>query len=315
MRRFLLACAVLTALLAAAGCTSVPAASTEPEPTTVPTEPSTTAHVHAYDRKVVAPTCTEEGYAVFTCACGDSYTGEETAALDHDEELQVREASAEAPGATVHTCRRCGYSFEDQFTWLAETSTDFFDDAAFIGDSITMGLRNYNYKYNLLGKATFLCQGSYSVNHAVNDSMYITYRGEDRKPQNALADCGAKKVFILLGMNDIGLHGVEKTIENWGKFIANLREKCPDIEIYIQSGTPIYTAGQIGGLNNARMDEYNEKLKAFAEENSCHFIDIATALKDENGGLAAEYASDAYVHLTFPACNLWIQLLKNYVGQ
>ena len=39
---------------------------------------------HSYTSKVTAPTCTEAGYTTYTCSnCGDSYTADETAKLDH----------------------------------------------------------------------------------------------------------------------------------------------------------------------------------------------------------------------------------------
>ena len=40
-------------------------------------------HAHDYESVVKAPTCTEAGYTTFTCECGDSYTGNEVAALGH----------------------------------------------------------------------------------------------------------------------------------------------------------------------------------------------------------------------------------------
>lgn len=39
------------------------------------TAPVETAHVHEYTESFVAPTLTEQGYQLFTCSCGDSYTG------------------------------------------------------------------------------------------------------------------------------------------------------------------------------------------------------------------------------------------------
>lgn len=197
------------------------------------------------------------------------------------------------------------------------TDPSFFDDAAFIGDSVTMMLRNYNTTTKALGKATFLCAGSFGVRHAVdpnNDEVTLTYQGQKMTPQDALAACGAKKVFIMLGMNDIGLVGVDKTITNWGTFIANIREKCPDIEIYIQSGTPIYIGGEKGKLTNKNMDAYNEKLKAFAEANGCYFVDVAMYVKDANGGLAKEYCSDNYVHFTTAGAACWAKVLRAFVG-
>lgn len=188
----------------------------------------------------------------------------------------------------------------------------FFSESAFIGDSVTLKLRNYNTANGALGKTTFLCQGSYSVAHAVNNTMMLNYQGSEISPQDALKACGAKRVFILLGMNDIALHGIDKTIENWGVLIANIRSTCPGIEIYIQSGTPIYLAGEVGSLNNANMDKYNVQLQAFAQENGCTYIDMNTPFKNSSGGLAGAYCSDEYVHFTDAACDLWVKILSEY---
>ena len=40
-------------------------------------------HEHKYEAVVTAPTCTATGYTTYTCACGDSYTGDETEMLPH----------------------------------------------------------------------------------------------------------------------------------------------------------------------------------------------------------------------------------------
>ncbi len=190
----------------------------------------------------------------------------------------------------------------------------FFDDAAFIGDSVSLKLQRYQAATGVFGSATFLTAGSYSVNHAVNDTMFLSYRGQTMTPEDARAACGAKKVFILLGMNDIGLVGVDGSIANWETFIGRIRAKNPDIAIYIQSGTPIYNGGERGSLTNANMNRYNEKLKTFAAQNNCYFIDIATTMKDGNGGLKAAYCSDQYVHLTDAACVAWVAVLRSFVG-
>ena len=44
----------------------------------------TTVHQHQYEAVVTEPTCTEGGFTTYTCACGDSYIADETAALGHD---------------------------------------------------------------------------------------------------------------------------------------------------------------------------------------------------------------------------------------
>lgn len=55
---------------------SVPA---NTDSTEVPTE-----HVHEYVEEIVEPACVENGYTLYSCVCGDSYTIDETEALGHD---------------------------------------------------------------------------------------------------------------------------------------------------------------------------------------------------------------------------------------
>lgn len=291
--------------------TTVPEETTLPEETTtVPEETiEATEHTHAYEKVItVQASCTKEGTATFTCACGDSFT-EKVAALGHS----YSAVNHSKEGYTEYTCKRCDLSYKEYHN-ESSGQTSFFDDAAFIGDSVTLKLRNYHQKTKALGNTTFLCVGSYSVNNALTGQLMLTYKGKEMGPADALAACGAKKVFILLGMNDIALTGIDKAIDNWATLIKRIRAKNPDIQIYIQSGTPIYKSGEIGDLNNANMDKYNVRLQAFAQENGCQYIDIASPMKDSSNGLAEKYCSDAYVHFTDAACKLWVDILKKAVG-
>lgn len=283
-----------------------------------------TEHVHAYTETEVPATCTETGAKEFTCICGDSYS-QELPALGHSYTETVVAPTWEDNGYTEHKCAACGDSYQDNFVDCEKYSElppsqsgevmHFFDDAAFIGDSVALKLQHFQAEYGTFGTATFFTTVSYSVNHAVNNTLFLIYQGREMTPEDALAACGAKKVFIQLGMNDIALVGIDGTIANWGVMLGRIREKNPDIEVYIQSGTPIYIGGEKGGLNNTNMDRYNERLKVFAEENGCHFIDIATVMKNEQGGLKAEFSLDHYVHVNYTACDAWAQVLKEYVGE
>lgn len=194
----------------------------------------------------------------------------------------------------------------------ARVDASFFDDAVFVGDSVTLKLSYYAASSGKLGKAQFLTRGSYSASHAVRDSMLLTYQGQDMRIEDAIAATGATKAFIMLGMNDIGLYGIDKTIENWGALVKRIQEKCPGVTIYIQSMTPIWTGGETGDLNNENMDEYNKQLQAFAQREGIDFIDIAPYMKDSTGGLATRYCSDSFVHVTDLGSAAWIRVLKAY---
>ena len=185
----------------------------------------------------------------------------------------------------------------------------FFDNAVFVGDSISLKL-SYDTS-GRLGNAQFLVQGSYGVGNAIYDVLPTSYRGNSyTNLEDAIAATGAKKLFIMMGMNDIGLYGIDGTIENWKTLLGLIRGVCPDMEIYIQSMTPVWTGGEKGGLTNPNINEYNNKLRAFAAENGCGFIDVAPFMRDATGGLATAYCSDNYVHLSDAGVDMWIKVLK-----
>lgn len=68
--------------------TDDPAIDSETEPESdseLTSEPVTepTAHTHSYTATVVEPTCSEEGYTLYTCSCGDSYKSDYTETTAH----------------------------------------------------------------------------------------------------------------------------------------------------------------------------------------------------------------------------------------
>ena len=69
-----------------------------------------TALGHSYATVVTPPTCTAEGYTTYTCACGDSYTGNTVAALGHSYATVVTSPTCTADGYTTYTCA-CGDSY------------------------------------------------------------------------------------------------------------------------------------------------------------------------------------------------------------
>lgn len=93
---------------------SIEAELTEPSIETEPTEPSTdviTEHtVHKYTSKVVEPTCTQEGYTIYTCECGKTYRSNVTDKIAHDYETEIKESTCKERGSEVKTCKVCKYS-------------------------------------------------------------------------------------------------------------------------------------------------------------------------------------------------------------
>ena len=226
---------------------------------------------------------------------------------------EVTKPPATEPPATKPPAVDYGPPVLDPPTW--ETVDDsFFDDAVFVGDSVSLKLSYYANSSGKLGNAKFLVQGSYGAANAVTNKLLMSYQGQKMDLESAVAATGAKKLFIMLGVNDIAIYGVDKTINNWRTMLGRILEKSPDIEIYIQSMTPIWTGGEVGGLNNKRADQFNQALETFAGENGYTYIDVASYMKDSSGGLASKYCSDNYVHITTEGAKAWVKVLRAFDG-
>ena len=72
-------------------------------------------HEHSYESVVTAPTCTEAGYTTYTCACGDTYTGDEVAATGHDYKYDICSACGEVDPAYASVTHRINFSIWETF--------------------------------------------------------------------------------------------------------------------------------------------------------------------------------------------------------
>ena len=175
-----------------------------------------TAHIHNYEAQVTEGTCTEDGFTEYACQCGDTYVGMVRAASGHSYTDEVFAPTIAADGFTRHTCEVCGDSYEDTVVEMLPDGIEdgtFFHDAVFVGDSIVTTLKVYAQMNDSFGDALFLCRPSYGMRHAADHTMGLTYRGRSYNITDALVACGAKKIFIQLGMNDVATVGPDKTID------------------------------------------------------------------------------------------------------
>ena len=194
-------------------------------------------------------------------------------------------------------------------------SNAFFNDVVFVGDSITEGLRNYcQWNGGGLSGATFLTRVSYGVYNELYGGFHVVYNDVSMPIEDAIAATGKSKLFIMLGINDIGGSGVDKTISYWPELLTRIRNKNPELQICIQTILPVYTGNEYKGVNNANVRSYNTKLKKIAEEQGCKFLDVCQYLVDGTGGLAKAYTSDKYVHLSNDGFKTWIKVLYAFAG-
>lgn len=271
----------------------------------------------------------------FFSGCGTSDTQGTTKEVTQATEEQTTEATSEevteTQEETTEKAEEASASEESPVTYeYTQVDDSYFNDAVFIGDSISYGFELYVTEKRangetVLGEAQFLTSGSLSYGNSLwdvsDESVHPTYNGEKMKLEDAIAQIKPGKIFILLGTNDVALYGVEQTVANADTEISRMLEASPGADIFIMSTTPKYSPAESnvdGALNNADIDALNVAMRQFAVEKGYNFMNIAPLFKDETGGLAADYCSDKEgmgIHFTSAAYDIWLNFLYSYGKQ
>ena len=83
-------------------------------------------HQHSYSETVVAPTCTAQGYTIYVCICGESYTSDYTNSVGHSlgEWIVITEATCEGYGHSQASCTVCGETMPNPLPPLGHDIVD-----------------------------------------------------------------------------------------------------------------------------------------------------------------------------------------------
>lgn len=194
---------------------------------------------------------------------------------------------------------------------------DFFDDAVFIGDSITDGLYESAASGKVsLGNAQFICKTGYSLlNASVNSNT--TFRGISTPLNTAMINCNANKYYIMLGINDVGWRTTQECKELMRQLINTIRNINNEAEIYLQSLTPVGSniSQFYPQLSNLRISSFNIMLKDLAKNENCAYVDVYSSLS-AGGVLPADYSAGDSLHLNSTAHEAWVTALmtsSNYL--
>lgn len=198
------------------------------------------------------------------------------------------------------------------------------DDAVFIGDSITLKLKNYvmlkrRTDPSFFGKAQFLAAGSMGSGNALlpvgENSIHPLFHGKKETLENSLADMKAKKVYVMLGANDLAPYGVKGAAENLEKLVDRFLAKIPSLGVYIQSATPLLKEKQMRTLNNENIAQYDAEIAALCTDRGWTYLDVASVMRAGDGSLKREYCSDPNdlgMHFTNEACDAWIHYILTH---
>jgi len=195
--------------------------------------------------------------------------------------------------------------------------SQWFSDAGFVGNSISVGLSYYIKRQGAgyLGSPKMMVKGSYSfMNDSKGNANYrISYDGYNGAAKDVIAKSGVKKVFINMGTNDLW-EGPQKAYKRYIDYIQGIQQANPGIKVFIEATTPVYAGHENNHLSNKNVDMFNQLIKGYCDLHpDMYYVDINTPLKDENGCLMKGLSTDSNVHLTNAAYKIWTDTLISYV--
>lgn len=186
----------------------------------------------------------------------------------------------------------------------------YFDDALFIGDSRTEGLA----LYGSLTNADFFSNVGLSIYQVTEKQAGNPNTSESVTLDQKLASKQYGKVYIMLGLNELGTGTTESWAETYAQVVAKIRQAQPNATIYIESILLVSAAQDdpSGAINNATVRSRNEALAAM--ENTAdriYYLNVNEAVMDASGCLDASLTNDG-IHLIGTALPVWEDYLKQH---
>ena len=185
----------------------------------------------------------------------------------------------------------------------------YFDSAVFFGDSRTDGFR----LYSGLDRGYFYYATGASV-ESVFTKPVETVEGEmPLLDALALMDPPPERIFVMLGVNELGWAKSVNFYDYYTQVIERLRADHPEADVIVQSILPVSKLQEAKKtyVNNSRIAAYNEIIRQVCWELDCPYLDVGSAVTDEEGFLRSDWTYDG-VHLNKKGCAAWLDYLRTH---
>lgn len=191
-----------------------------------------------------------------------------------------------------------------------DVDESYFDDAVFIGDSRTVGL----YDYAGLDNSTFYASSGLTI-YKLFENPDGRYKDGNWKENigTALSERQFSKVYLMIGINEMGTGDVDYFIRHYEEAVAKIKELQPDAIIYLQSILRVTAERSEKGdyINNEGIDARNVRIAELADNRTVFYLDINSVVCDESGGLNPAYTFDG-VHLYAQYIHIWKEYLMSH---
>lgn len=189
-------------------------------------------------------------------------------------------------------------------------NTSYFKDAIFIGDSRTLGISDYAG----LDEADFYCDSGMTVLKLL-DAGGVTYQKTGKKEDlnQVLQQKQYGKIYIMLGMNDLGYGNTDMYLERYRNIVNQFREWQPNAIIYIMANLHVSKEknNPETEFNNININDKNAASASLANGVDIFYLDANPLFTDSEGFLNSELSFDG-VHLYAQHYDVWREFLLEH---
>jgi len=306
----------------------------ETEPWDFPTDPEETDPVIAPDETTLSPEITsapvEPGTDDITTEVPSSVTGEAgttgqeattSAVTTNAVTTAAVTTAAQTTAATTSGGSQLVPVYFGQGYDYKKVDKSFFNDALFIGDSRTVGIRNAS--AGRLEGAVFFADIGVSASKAMSNKYEVTYGADTNGKRVSLGTMTLKdlltkqkfgKIYIMVGVNELG-GSITGITNNIIKLKDMCLQYCPDAKIVLECNLHFTAAAEKNYLNkgswwmtNEILNQVNAKIAALADYKTIFCIDINEIYDIPSGTFNPDYSGDG-VHPTSKYYREWADWL------
>lgn len=186
----------------------------------------------------------------------------------------------------------------------------WFDDALFIGDSRTVGLRDYARS----GNAEYFCgvgMSSFDIlKETASDKNFA-----EQTLESLLASKTYGKIFINLGINECG-YSMSSLIKAYTNVVNTVRQAQPDAKIILHGIMNVGKKKAAGKdyFQPEHLAAINTKIKALTNGTDIFYIDVNDVFTDSDGYLLSSVSGDG-CHLYAKYDKVWADWMRYAVAE
>lgn len=201
-----------------------------------------------------------------------------------------------------------GTDDDSRLMYHGPVDDDYFNDALFIGDSRMVGLSEYCEPLDT--RADFYVKKALTIYNLLDGKAIRSFDGTQKTLWEVLDEKQYGKIYIMVGINEIGVGNAEYFRDAYEQVVNGIREAQPDAFIFINSIMHVsQSKSDTDSLyNNTNINARNDAIASLADDRHVFYLNINEAVDDENGALRSDITFDD-IHLKGSCYEPWHEYL------